>query len=61
MAKPKKDDAIFAAAKTKLGKAMEALPDNDVDNLVKLANALTKMKGVEREDDTWGGGLGDDK
>ena len=64
MAKTKSDDVIFGEAKTKLGKAIGACKDEDVDSLVKLTNALTKMKAVELKmgEDDWGRGLtGDDK
>lgn len=55
----KADDKVFIKAKEKIGKAIDALPDSDVTNLVKLCETLAKMKVAESKgkDDDWGGGL----
>lgn len=55
--KPKSDDEIFAAAKTKLGEliAKSTAPAE----VVSLVNSLVKMKAVELKmgEDDWGSGL----
>lgn len=57
MAKLKTDDEIFKAAKTKLGKLIGS--STQVEEVVALVNALTKMKAVELKmsEDDWGAGL----
>jgi hypothetical protein len=55
--KPKSDDEIFAAAKTKLG-ALIAKSES-AGEVVSLVNSLVKMKAVELKmgEDDWGSGL----
>jgi hypothetical protein len=65
MAKAKSDDAIFRAAKTKLGTAIEAVKTDQpggVADLVKLCETLAAMKEVEIKADegSFGSNLGGD-
>ena len=54
------DDAVFAKAKAKLAKAIDACGEDDISGLTSLVNSLVKMKTVEMrgEDEEWGAGLG---
>jgi hypothetical protein len=57
----KADDTVFAAAKKKLGEAIEKCDATDVDKLVKLMETLAKLKVAEskgaKDGDEWGAGL----
>lgn len=46
MTKPK-DDKTFEEVRKKLGEAVKALPSTDIENLIKIANVVVKMKAVD--------------
>jgi hypothetical protein len=51
VARAKTDDSVFESAKKKLGEAIEACKPEDVVNLVRLCETLSKMKAVELKAD----------
>lgn len=59
MVKPRTDDAVFQAAKTKLASAIETCSAKDVAKLCKLVDTLVRVRALELkgDDEGWGASL----